>query len=64
MAAPTSGDDGGVRLDPPVAERPRTLADLQTPLHMSRTGWLIAAMLLVAALSFFILVVLLGVDTS
>lgn len=31
---------------------------------MGRTGWLIVAMLVVAAVSFFIIVVCLGVDTS
>jgi hypothetical protein len=31
---------------------------------MSRTAWLIAAMLFVAVLSFFIVVVCLGVDNS
>lgn len=40
------------------------MADLQTPLRMSRIGWLIAIMLFVAVLSFFIVIVCLGVDNS
>lgn len=48
----------------PPAEGPQTLADLQTPLKMTRIGWLIAIMLFIAVLSFFIVVVCLGVDNS
>jgi hypothetical protein len=33
-------------------------------MRMTRTGWLIAAMLIFAALSFFVVVVCLGVDNS
>jgi hypothetical protein len=49
-------DSGGVA--------PQTLGDLRTPLRMSRTAWLIALMIFVAMLSFFIVVVCLGVDNS
>ncbi len=64
VAVPDSDEGSGGGQEPQTAEGPRTLADLQTPVRMSRIGWLIAAMVLVAAASFFILVVLLGVDTS
>jgi hypothetical protein len=64
VAVPTDHEEGGVYPEAQPGDPPKTLADLQTPVRMSRIGWLIAAMVLVAAASFFILVVLLGVDTS
>ncbi len=64
MPALNEGDPEGGNLQAPPADGPQTLADLQTPLRMSRTGWLIAIMLLVAVLSFFIVIVCLGVDNS
>jgi len=64
MAAPTDPDESAGYPAAPTGDTPRTLGDLQTPLRMSRTAWLIAAMLFVAVLSFFIVVVCLGVDNS
>ncbi|MGH7642290.1 MAG: hypothetical protein ACRENX_04635 [Candidatus Dormibacteria bacterium] len=64
MPTPSEVEEGGGYPAGPGGDPPRTLGDLQTPLRMSRTGWLIAAMLLVAVLSFFIVVVCLGVDNS
>ncbi|MGH7667289.1 MAG: hypothetical protein ACREOA_01055 [Candidatus Dormibacteria bacterium] len=43
---------------------PATLGDLQTQWHMTGLAWFIAAMLFVAVASFFVVVVLLGVDNS
>ncbi|HVB13780.1 MAG TPA: hypothetical protein VNH38_03360 [Candidatus Dormibacteraeota bacterium] len=64
MAVPTDRDEVGGYLEASGGDSPATLGDLQTPLRMSRTAWLIAAMIFVAALSFFIVVVCLGVDNS
>ena len=64
VAVPTDNEGGGVYPEAHAGDSPKTLADLQTPMRMTRTGWLIAAMLIFAALSFFILVVCLGVDNS
>jgi hypothetical protein len=64
VAVPTDNEEGGVYPEAHGGDGPRTLADLQTPMRMTRTGWLIAAMLIFAALSFFIVVVCLGVDNS
>jgi hypothetical protein len=64
VPAPIEGDQEGGNPQAPPADGPQTLADLQTPLRMSRIGWLIAIMLFVAVLSFFIVIVLLGVDNS
>jgi hypothetical protein len=57
-------DEDGSAAEPQPGDGPRYLGDLQTPFRMGRTGWLIVIMLLVAAISFFIVVVCLGVDTS
>jgi hypothetical protein len=59
-----SPDEDGSATEPQPGDAPRYLGDLQTPFRMGRTGWLIVAMLVVAAISFFIIVVCLGVDTS
>jgi len=64
VAGPTDPEPSGVYLAGPPADGPQTLGDLQTHPRMSRTAWLIAIMLFVAVLSFFIVVVLLGVDNS
>ena len=64
MVAPTDQDESGAYPPTLAGDSPQTLGDLQTHLRMSRTAWLIAAMLLVAILSFFIVVVCLGVDNS
>jgi hypothetical protein len=64
VAPPTDNDESGAYPAASSGEAPRTLGDLQTPMRMSRTGWLIASMIFVAALSFFVVVVLLGVTSS
>ena len=64
VAVPTDNEGGGVYPVAHAGDSPKTLADLQTPMRMTRTGWLIAAMLIFAVLSFFIVVVCLGVDNS
>ncbi|HUY10446.1 MAG TPA: hypothetical protein VMW80_13565 [Candidatus Dormibacteraeota bacterium] len=64
MVAPTSNEEVDPHQAAPAGDYQPTLADLKTPLRMSRTAWLIAGMFLVAALSFFVLVVLLGVYTD
>lgn len=64
VAVPTDPEPSGVYSAAPAADGPQTLADLQTHPRMSRTAWLIAIMLFVAVLSFFIVVVCLGVDNS
>lgn len=61
---PTDPDLSGAYPGSPGGDGPQTLGDLQTHLRMSRTGWLIAFMFLGAALSFFIVVVCLGVVNS
>ncbi|MGA8206862.1 MAG: hypothetical protein WB801_01620 [Candidatus Dormiibacterota bacterium] len=63
MPGLSPNEDGGAT-EPQPSDAPRYLGDLQTPSRIGRTGWLILAMLLVAAISFFIIVVCLGVDTS
>ncbi|MFZ0996374.1 MAG: hypothetical protein WAO09_10435 [Candidatus Dormiibacterota bacterium] len=63
MPGPTADEDGGLT-EPQPGDRPRYLGDLQTSFRIGRIGWLIVAMLVVAAISFFIVVVCLGVDTS
>jgi hypothetical protein len=57
-------DEDGSAAESQPGDAPQYLADLQTPFRMGRVGWLIVIMLLVAAISFFIIVVCLGVDTS
>lgn len=64
VADPTDSERVGAYPAPSSDEAPTTLGDLKTPLRMSRVGWLIAAMLFIAVLSFFIVVVCLGVDNS
>ncbi|MGC1184130.1 MAG: hypothetical protein WBA31_03130 [Candidatus Dormiibacterota bacterium] len=64
MTPASDGGREGLDREAPPPDGPQTLADLQTPLRMSRTAWLIAIMLFVAMLSFFIVVVCLGVDNS
>ncbi|MGC2190728.1 MAG: hypothetical protein WA751_00120 [Candidatus Dormiibacterota bacterium] len=64
MAAPTDPNESGAYQPTLAGDSPQTLGDLQTHLRMSRTAWLIAVMLFVAVLSFFIVVVCLGVDNS
>lgn len=64
VATPTDQDPSSVYPPQPAGDGPQTLGDLQTHLRMSRTAWLIAIMLFVAVLSFFIVVVCLGVDNS
>ena len=63
MPGLTPDEDGGAT-EPQPGDTPRYLGDLQTPFRMGRVGWLIAIMLVVAAISFFIIVVCLGVDNS
>ncbi|MGH7665776.1 MAG: hypothetical protein ACREN1_00445 [Candidatus Dormibacteria bacterium] len=48
----------------PTESVPASLGDLQTPWRMTGLAWFIAAMLFVAVASFFVVVVLLGVDNS
>jgi len=64
VVPPTDNDERGGYPATAAGEAPRTLGDLQTPMKMSRTGWLIAGMLFVAVFSFFIVVVCLGVTNS
>jgi hypothetical protein len=59
-----TNDEDGVAPEPQSGDSPQFLGDLQTPFRLGRIGWLIAVMVVVAAISFFIIVVLLGVDTS
>ncbi|HEY6538428.1 MAG TPA: hypothetical protein VI138_05235 [Candidatus Dormibacteraeota bacterium] len=64
MTPASSTEDNRLHSEGSPSDGPQTLADLQTPLRMSRTAWLIALMLFVAVLSFFIVIVCLGVDNS
>ena len=64
MAALNDPDEDAAYPDGSLGDGPKTLGDVQTHLGMSRVGWLIALMIFVAVLAFFIVVVALGVDNS
>ncbi|MGH7610531.1 MAG: hypothetical protein ACREN7_10180 [Candidatus Dormibacteria bacterium] len=49
---------------PSESDRPQTLGDLRTGIHLGFAGWLVIAGVLVAAIAFFVLLGLLGVDNS
>jgi hypothetical protein len=64
VAAPIDQDEDAAYPESSLGDGPKTLGDVQTHLRMSRVGWLIALMIFVAVLAFFIVVVALGVDNS